>query len=109
MNIPDPDPDFFLPIPDPGLKKAPDSGSGTLTQNRVTRNFALIYIWQKGQKKNRITVNALFLAKKGQRKKKNTIVLDKTNLVIKVHLCVYGKITIKYRSVFSLLQRDYNY
>jgi hypothetical protein len=27
LFIPDPDPDFFLPIPDPGVKKAPDPGS----------------------------------------------------------------------------------
>jgi hypothetical protein len=32
IRIPDPDLDLdFLPIPDPGVKKAPDTGSGSAT------------------------------------------------------------------------------
>ncbi len=41
--IRDPDPDF-LPIPDPGVKKAPDSGSATLVfrnQIWISINLAL--------------------------------------------------------------------
>jgi len=36
--IPDPDPDFFT-IPDPGVKKAPDPGSGTLVYTEMQLNL----------------------------------------------------------------------
>ncbi len=44
-RIPDPDPDF-LPILDPGVKKAPDPGSGTLVdlvRIRLRRSVPLYY------------------------------------------------------------------
>jgi hypothetical protein len=33
----------FLPIPDPGVKKAPDTGSGTL--EKYTRGLAYYIYW----------------------------------------------------------------
>jgi hypothetical protein len=37
LFIPDPDPDFFYPsrIPNPGLRKAPDPGSGLATLLKI--------------------------------------------------------------------------
>jgi hypothetical protein len=38
LFIPDPDPDF-LPIPDLGVKKAPDPGSGSTTLRKILLTF----------------------------------------------------------------------
>jgi hypothetical protein len=39
MFIPDPDPDFFLSIPDPGVKKTPNLGSGSATLENGKINY----------------------------------------------------------------------
>ncbi len=44
-SIPDTDLDIFLPIPDPGVKKAPDPGSGSATLEKSVK----INLWSRQQ------------------------------------------------------------
>jgi hypothetical protein len=66
MFIQDPDLDF-LPIPDPGVKKAPDPGSATLLLSPNKLNFSMKNIIEVGDRSKKHTfegTNAFLKAKK---------------------------------------------